>query len=72
MISSFPFSLECYKICKVAKTKVPNLLFGLPKEDTTRNQWLCRINNTVPEQFNPNIQMCAAHFMEDEACFLEE
>ncbi len=27
-------------------------LFGLPKEDTTRNQ--C-IYNTVPQQFNPNI-----------------
>ncbi len=29
-------------------------LFGLPKEDTTRNQWLSCIYNTVPEQFNPN------------------
>ncbi len=24
-------------------------LFGLPKEDTTRNQWLSCIYNTVPE-----------------------
>ncbi len=31
-------------------------LFGLPKEDTTRNQWLSCIYNTVPEQFNPNIK----------------
>ncbi len=37
-------------------------LFGLPKEDTTRNQWLSCIYNTVPEQFNPNIRVCAAHF----------
>ena len=44
-------------------------LFGLPKEDTTINQWLSCIYNSVPEQFNPNIQMCAAHFMEDEDCF---
>ncbi len=40
-------------------------LFGLPKEDTTRNQ--C-IYNTVPEQFNPNIRVCAAHSTKD--CFL--
>ncbi len=40
-------------------------LFGLPKEDTTRNQWLSCIYNTVPEHFNPNIRVCAAHFTED-------
>ncbi len=40
-------------------------LFGLPKEDTTRNQWLSCIYNTVPEQYNANIQVCAAHFTED-------
>ncbi len=40
-------------------------LFGLPKEDTTRNQWLSCIYNTVPEQFNPNIRVCAVHFTED-------
>ncbi len=39
-------------------------LFGLPKEDT-RNQWLSCIYNTVPEQFNPNISVCAVHFTED-------
>ncbi len=43
-------------------------LFGLPKEDTTRNQWLSCIYDTVPEQFNPNIRVCAAHYTED--CFL--
>lgn len=32
-----------------------NTLFGLPKKDTTRNQWLRCIYNTFPEQFNPNI-----------------
>ncbi len=40
-------------------------LFGLPKEDTTKNQWLNCIYNTVPEQFNPNIRVCAAQFTED-------
>ncbi len=38
-------------------------LFGLPKEDTTRNQWLSCIYNTVPEWFNPNIRVRAAHFI---------
>ncbi len=42
-----------------------NTLFGLPEEDTTRNQWLSCIYNTVPDQFNPNIRVCAAHFKED-------
>ncbi len=36
-------------------------LFGLPKEDTTRNQWLSCIYNTVPEQYKTNIGVCAAH-----------
>ncbi len=39
--------------------------FGLPKEDTIRNQWLSCIYNTVPEQYNANIRVCAAQFMED-------
>ncbi len=47
-------------------------LFRLPKENTTRNQWLSCIYNTVPEQFNPNIRVCAAHFMEDYFLNLEE
>ncbi len=34
-------------------------LFGLPKQNTTINQWLSYIYNTVPEQFNPNIRVCA-------------
>ncbi len=40
-------------------------LFGLLKEDTTRNQWLSCIYKTVPEQYNANIRVCAAHFTED-------
>ncbi len=47
-------------------------LFGLPKEDTTRNQWLRCIYNTFPEQFNPNIRVCAAHFTEDYFLILGE
>ncbi len=39
--------------------------FGLPKEDTTRNQWLSYIYNTLLEQFNPNIRVCAAQFKDD-------
>ncbi|XP_058606125.1 uncharacterized protein LOC131523619 isoform X2 [Onychostoma macrolepis] len=42
-----------------------NTLFGLPKEDTRRNLWLSFIYNTVPEQYNANIRVCAAHFTED-------
>ncbi len=34
-------------------------LFGFSKEDTTRNQRLSYIYNTVPEQFHPNIRVCA-------------
>ncbi len=34
-------------------------LFGLPKEDATRNEWLSCIYSTVPEQFSPNIGVCA-------------
>ncbi len=47
-------------------------LFVLPKEDTTRDQWLSCVYNTVPEQFNPNIRECAAHLTEDCVLNLEE
>ncbi len=47
-------------------------LFGLPKDDTTRNQRLRCIYNTFPEQFNPNIRVCAAHFTEDYFLILGE
>ncbi len=40
-------------------------LFGLPKEDTTINQWFSYIYNTGPEQYKANIKVCAAYFMED-------
>ncbi len=43
-------------------------LFGLPKEITRRHLWLNFIYNTVPDQYNTNIRVCAAHFTED--CFL--
>ncbi len=49
----------------VFRCESESTLFGLPKEDTTRNQWLSCIYNTVPEQFNQNIRVCAAHFTED-------
>ncbi len=49
----------------VFRCESENTLFGLPKEDTTRNEWLSCIYNTVPEQFNPNIRVCAAQFTED-------
>ncbi len=59
----------CCRRCHVVETlfhcESESTLFGLPKEDTTRNQWLSCVYNTVPEQFNPNIRVCAAHFTED-------
>ncbi len=51
--------------CCVFRCESETTLFGFPKEDTTRNQWLSCIYNTVPDQFNPNIQMCVVHFTED-------
>ncbi len=56
----------------VFRCESESTLFGLPKEDKTRNQCLSYIYNTVPEQFNPNIRVCAAHFMEDYFLNLEE
>ncbi len=56
----------------VFRCESESTLFGLPKEDTTRNQWLSCIYNTVPKQFNPNIRVCAAHFTEDYFLNLEE
>ncbi len=44
----------------VFRCKSKSTLFGLPKEDTTRNQWLSCIYTTVPEQYNTNIRVCAA------------
>ncbi len=39
----------------VFRCESESTLFWLRKEDTTRNQWLNCIYNTVPEQFKPNI-----------------
>ncbi len=52
----------------VFRCESESTLFGLLNEYTTRNQWLSYIYNTVPEQYNANIRVCAAHFTED--CFL--
>ncbi len=43
--------------------EIETTLFGLSKEDTTRNQWLSCIYNTVPEQFNPNIRECVQRIL---------
>ncbi len=56
----------------VFRCESESTLFGLPKEDTTRNQWLSCIYNTVPEQFNPNIRVSTVHFTEDYFLNLEE
>ncbi len=47
------------------RCKSESILFGLPNEYTTRNQWLSYIYNTVPEKYSTNIRVCAAHFTED-------
>ncbi len=46
----------------VFRCESESTLFGLPKEDTTRNQRLSCIYNTIPEQLYIE---WAAHFMED-------
>ncbi len=56
----------------VFRCESESTLFGLPKEDTTRNQWLSYIYNTVPKQFNPNIRVRAVHFTEGYFLNLEE
>ncbi len=57
-------------VCFVVKAKVLCLAFQM--KYTTRNQWLGYIYNTVPEQYNANIQVCAAHFTEDYFLILGE
>ncbi len=52
---------KCLAFC----CECESTLFGLPKEDKTRNQWLSCIYKIFPEQFNKNIRVCAAHFTED-------
>ncbi len=56
-------------LCFVVKEKLLCLGFQM---STTRNQWLSYIYNTVPEQYNPNIGVCAAQFTEDYILKLEE
>ncbi len=56
----------------VFRCESESTLFGLPKEDTTRNQWLSCVYNTVPERYKANIRVCAAHFTEDYFLNLEE
>ncbi|XP_073710642.1 uncharacterized protein [Misgurnus anguillicaudatus] len=43
-------------------------LFGLPIEESLRNQWSVFLYNAVPDQYSLNVRLCAAHFTED--CFL--
>ncbi len=38
------------------------ILFGLPKVDAIRNH---RLRLFTTEQHNPNVRICAAHFMDD-------
>ncbi len=40
-------------------------VFGLPTDAVVREQWLKFIFNSVPDNYNPNVAVCAAHFTED-------
>ncbi len=60
--------LQAYPGDAVFRCESESTFFGLPNEYTTKNQWFSYIYNTVSEQFNANIRVCAAHFTED--CFL--
>ncbi|TDH00595.1 hypothetical protein EPR50_G00190160 [Perca flavescens] len=40
-------------------------LFGLPKEEEKKNQWLEFIYGTRPDQYNLNIFLCFRHFTKD-------
>ncbi len=40
-------------------------VFGLPTDAVVREQWLQFIFNSVPDNYNPNVAVCAAHFTED-------
>ncbi|KAF1389903.1 hypothetical protein PFLUV_G00052410 [Perca fluviatilis] len=43
-------------------------LFRLPKDDEFKSQWLKFVFGTIPQDYNPNLMLCSAHFTED--CFL--
>jgi len=40
-------------------------LFGLPRTDGIRDQWLQFIYNAVPQRYNPKVRLCSAHFTKD-------
>ncbi len=61
-----PASCRRDAVCFICESE--STLFGLPNAYTTKNQWFSYIYNTVPEQYNANIRVCAVHFTED--CFL--
>lgn len=42
-----------------------NHLFGLPKTEEIRKQWLQFIYDAVPDQYSPKVRLCAAHFTKD-------
>ncbi len=52
--------------------EIETTLFGLPNKYTTKNQWLSCIYNTISEQYNANIQVCATHFTKDSFLMLGE
>ncbi|XP_065100527.2 uncharacterized protein [Paramisgurnus dabryanus] len=56
----FTMSRRCYfhPDCK-------SPIYGLPKDENIREQWLRFIFNSSSEHNNPNIFLCAAHFTED-------
>lgn len=44
---------------------VQSPLFGLPRDAVLRDQWLQFMFNSVPENYNPHVKLCAAHFAKD-------
>ncbi|XP_051761736.1 piggyBac transposable element-derived protein 4-like isoform X2 [Ctenopharyngodon idella] len=42
-----------------------SFVFGLPRDAGLREQWLKFMFNSVPDNYNPNLAVCAAHFTED-------
>lgn len=40
-------------------------LFSLPRDGEVRDQWLKFIFNSVPQNYYPNLALCAAHFTEE-------
>ncbi|KAJ8278122.1 hypothetical protein GJAV_G00084110 [Gymnothorax javanicus] len=43
-------------------------LYGLPKAEEVKRQWLKFIFNYIPQQYNPSLYLCYRHFTED--CFV--